>query len=242
MAPPTNYQLVWNDEFDGTLLDNTKWYIRGTPGDIIVSNGVVKIGPGSGGIETGKSNYTSKYAFKYPAYVEIRAKLASTGNENSYASQLWLFEEGISNKDEIDIVENSSGPITLTGNKGRDKMNTTIHCPSVTYQIGRTKDTNIDLSLDFHLYSVLWTKDYVKVFFDNVEWTTIYPSGSICIPPNLMYFVLTLCRKWDPTDPGQCWPATDKATMNTYMYIDYVRVYKLGPVQCPIPVSTIKIT
>lgn len=222
---PSGYKLVWEDNFDGTSLDTTKWYMRGTPGEVIVSNSVVKIGPGSGGIETGKSSQPSKFSFKY-GYIKIKAKLAGTGNENSYCSQLWLYEEGASNKDEIDITETSSGPISLTGNKGRDKMNTTIHCPDQSHNNGRTKDTNADLSSSYHTYAVEWTPDYVKCFFDGVEWANITPTSTVCIPPNLMYIVLTLCKKWDVSNPNQCWPSTDKATVDAYMYIDYVKVYQ----------------
>lgn len=222
---PAGYKLVWEENFGGTSLDTTKWYIRGTPGEVIVSNSVVKIGPGSGGIETGKSSQPSKFSFKY-GYVEIKAKLASTGNENSYSSQLWLYEEGTANKDEIDITETSSGPIGLTGNKGRDKMNTTIHCPDQPHSNGRTRDTNVDLSSGYHIYAVEWTPDHVKCLFDGTEWAKITPTSAVCIPSNLMYIVLTLCKKWDPNNSGQCWPSTDKATINAYMYIDYVKMYQ----------------
>lgn len=173
----------------------------------------------------------TKSRWRY-CYLEIRAKLAGNTNNKGYGQIFWMLNNDDPTKtiwQEIDLLENASGPINNTdGPYGINKMNCTVHCPNQPTAIGLAVNTGIDLSQEYHIYAFEWTPDYITFYFDGTEVNKI-TSSEICIPNLYCKFIIAQCKNIlsPPPDALECWPSTEIAdNSDPIMYIDYVRVYQ----------------
>ncbi len=212
---PTGYKLVFNDEFDGTSLDLTKWYSWRPYTIRNVSNSNVLLSD---------AEILTHNKFKY-CYLEIRAKLAGNPNNTGHNNIFWMLrhvdEPGWQ---EIDLTETSSGPIDNGNNPyGINKMNSHVHCPDQPTAKGFALNTGVDLSKDYHIYAFEWTPNYVSFFFDGVEVKKI-TSSEICIPNLYCIVIIAQCKN---RVVSECWPSTELAdNTNPILSVDYVRVYQ----------------
>lgn len=260
MPPPIGYQLVWSDEFDGTTLNSNKWSIA--YGNASVSNSILTLGPNTGEIvsRTTTTPKISKFKFRY-GYIETKMRFAfdpqnPTIFRRTHRTGPWLGNSPERIGDwggELDITETGSGPSqTDTTACGGNKINTTIHRflnsspysgPNYTSK-GKRYAANFNLSSDYHILGFEWTPDFVRAMLDGIEILKI-TKFETPIPEAYLYPIIGLCpRCWPlygPDNPYTSPCSSDVPTGREIALVDYIRIYQLGPVQCPIPVSALRI-
>jgi len=236
-------KLVWSDEFDYTgLPDSTKWgYDTGNHGwgnnelqyytDKRIQN--AKVANGLLTIEAVKEDYkgshftSARLLSKHKGdwqycRVEARAKLA--GAKGTW-SAIWMLPTdwaygGWPESGEIDIMENVGYmPDSVFG---------TVHTKSYNHVIGTQKGKSIfkdDLSDEFHIYAMEWTKDKIKIFVDNelfFEFTNEKKTSKEWPFDKRFHVLLNLAV-------GGNWGGkmgVDESAFPQKMEIDYVRIYK----------------
>ncbi len=244
---PTEYQLVWSDEFDGTTINKDNWsfilweagkvnnewqkYVE-SPDNYKVENGLLhiiatKIGDNNfDGYTATRLSSQKKKEFIYGRF-EFRAKMP---NGKGTWPALWMLGSNIDQVDwpkcgEIDIMEYVGYlPNTTHSN---------IH---TQYQYGNT-DFHASINLDtaeedFHNYGIIWTKDKIQFYVDDITNITNTYSPSNKTPNNWpfaqsYFFIMNFAvgGVWGGIEgvDGDIWPQT--------MIVDYVRVYQLRPVK-----------
>lgn len=244
--PPINsvikdgWELTFDDEFDGTELDFTKWnkwYSKNTghgPQSIASENSLdcievkdgylhlyTKDNPDSDyHLKTGwlnSSPYGDKYFDQQYGYFEIRCKPPKQGL--LFWPAFWLF--GKEWPPEIDIFEFMSKSdigkdytkgISLTTHFGTPgKIGMTEFLGS---QLGRELKSKIDWSEGFHTYACRWEWNYIDWYIDNIPvYRSIYniPNNKMSVIVNNGGYIKHLPKKEDlPSD----------------FVVDYIRVYK----------------
>lgn len=229
---PEGYHLVFNDEFDNQGLDLEKWayrfvdepYLAGynthetitQPGDGLLHLNTLFDG---GNFLTGMIQ--SKSAFQY-GYFEARIRFQSLqGHHGAFWLQSPLFgsyqdDPGRSGA-EIDIVE-------FFGN-GRSKNDAQQNVYWNAYSSSSFQQRSHDvayretfgdeLSADFHVFGLLWTREEYIFSIDGVEtWRT--SDGLSHVSENIVLSLITSDWEVDRLDPGR---------LPDEMLVDYVRVY-----------------
>ncbi|TCN54629.1 T9SS C-terminal target domain-containing protein [Flavobacterium circumlabens] len=193
--------LVWADEFNGTIVDATKWQSisgNGCPSLCGFGNAeaqrydpnqatIVKEGTNSylniqakyepnaafpqQPYSSAKLTTEGKYALKY-GRVEARMKLSS--GMGAWPA-FWMLPAGVSNwpfTGEIDIMEaKHRNPKSVDG---------TIHYDGGGYHYtGRSYTSPTDLSTEFHVYAVEWGPNSIKWFIDGNLFHTATPSTTV---------------------------------------------------------------
>lgn len=229
-------ELFWSDEFsvDGPP-DPTKWkYDIGTgsggwgnqelqfytnrPENSIVSNGVLKI-------TAKRENYSGmaftsarlltqdKFIFKY-GKIEVKAKLPS--GIGTWPA-VWMLGNNIGTVGwpacgEIDIVEHRGSEL--------NKIFGTLHYPG---RSGGNPDGSTKLianaTTEFHIYTVEWYPDFIKIYVDNQLFHSVANSANI--PFNHDYFLLA-----NVAMGGTFGGAVESSFSSASMEIDYIRIYK----------------
>jgi beta-glucanase (GH16 family) len=241
-APPGNssdWVMTFNDEFDGTSLDLSKWattYPGGgrTNNDElewyvdnaqVVSNGTLKLVakhesahsgfPYTSGMISSHNSFSQMYG-----YFEIRMKIpAGKGFWPAY----WLLPTPFTWPPEIDVMEN-------LGNDTRT-IYMTHHYTTNYPNIGGGKGgqhggsyTGPDYSADFHTYGVEWSSTAVVWYLDGVERyrsTEHVPLAGHGFTGMFVIANLAVGGSW----PG----APDSSTIfPNQLEIDYIRIYSKG--------------
>jgi beta-glucanase (GH16 family) len=236
VLPSPDYVLVWTDEFDATVLDETKWshYALGPRRDAVnvreavaldgkghlvmtTSRAMVKQEDGSEKPEykTGMISTLGKFETTY-GYFECRMKLQK---EVGHWSAFWINTPTMGNPVgdpakagvEIDVIE------YLRNADYGDKVNHTIHWDHKTpkYERDFAKLPYPGIGEGFHTFGCEWTPDVLVFYVDGKEtWRT-----SKAIPKRDQYMILSLeVGKW-ADDIAQ-------ATLPDSIEVDYVRVFK----------------
>jgi beta-glucanase (GH16 family) len=228
------WTLIFDDEFDGTSLDTTKWttcYPEGcdhrelnlyVPDDVIVSNGTLKLRAEkrsvggknyvSGMIQSGPSHLapnTSKFSFTY-GYMEMRAKVPKG---KGMWPGFWTLPIDLSWPPEIDVLEILGDSTNI--------IHLTYHYPTASdgdSARGR-KWTGPDFSANWHTYAVDWEPNVIIWYVDGIERLRYTDTTRIVKKP--MYLIANLAVGGD--SPG----APDASTsFPSYYEIDYIRVWK----------------
>jgi len=181
-----DYQLVWQDEFNGNKLDTSKWQYENhcqpqnnemqcyTPreSNVYVKDGYLNV---EAKPETGYLNSNKKYtsgrintkhsaAWKYGKF-EIRAKLP----KGAYLwPALWMLPRdyvygGWAASGEIDIME-ARGQQT---NQVSNAIHYGAEWPNNAHSGSGAMDFSKDFTADFHLFSAIWEKDQIQFLVDN---------------------------------------------------------------------------
>ena len=246
------WELVWNDEFDGNKLDTSKWsYQIGngyngwgnyekqyyTKENVTVSNGSLKITAKkenkngfeytSSRIRTVTDDGQTLFATKY-GKIEARIKLpAGTGLWPAF----WMMP--------VDSEYGSwplSGEIDIMEARGRvlNEVNGTIHFGEkrpFNRNIGGSYvfDNGTDIT-DYHVYAVEWKENEIIWYVDDVEffrtsnWYTMNDGVVAEYPaPFNQEFYLILNMAVGGTYDSQKLPGVDEVPGT--MEVDYVRVY-----------------
>ncbi len=218
------YKLFWEDNFDGTELDSTKWAVRGIGpiGIGFITSEAIEIKNGKLHMNIFMENDSLKMSsvgtqglldITY-GYFECRVQLPKiTGNWASF----WMQSPGISLGEdpakfgtEIDIFENSVG-------KDGDFVSHNLHWAYGPNQ----KSTGAFLSKvdgikeGFHTFALEWTPEKYVFFVDGLKYLEIKEAISHID----QYVCLSI-------DPAPSFEDLDTTALPTSYIIDYVKVYK----------------
>jgi beta-glucanase (GH16 family) len=236
------YTLVWNDEFNGTVLDESSWNFEignGSSGwgnnelqyyrkeNTLVKDGYLSIEAKQQGFAS--SLYTSsrlttqgKKSFKY-GRIDIRAAMPQ--GQGMWPA-LWMLGDNISSVGwpkcgEIDIMEMVGG--TANG-KSDNTTHGTLHWDQNNERasFGGNKTIGTKLADEFHVYSIIWEANSIKWYLDDVLFHTADISSS-----NLneflekFFFIINVAVGGD-------WPGSPDAstTFPQKMWVDYIRVFQ----------------
>ncbi|WP_395850808.1 family 16 glycosylhydrolase [Cystobacter fuscus] len=242
--PPSNWRLVWQDEFDGSgPPDPTRWgyevgyvrnselqyYTQGRLENARRENGQLILEARKDGWNghdiTSASLITKGKKSFLQGRIEVFARLP-TGRGTWPA--FWLLGTNIDQVGwpacgEIDIMENVGyQPTTIHG---------TVHTPF--YYHGSSagpRGGNTQTSspwLDYHLYAIEWFPDRIDFFVDSVKYFTFLNEGTSAKWPfdKPHYLLLNLAI-------GGSWGGGQGVDMSLFphrVYVDYVRVYERIP-------------
>ncbi|MBQ9124420.1 MAG: family 16 glycosylhydrolase [Acholeplasmatales bacterium] len=231
--------LVWNDEFNSTTLDETKWthqigngsggwgnnelqYYTSSTSNSYVSNGSLKIVARKESMNS--YNYTSariitkdKYEFKY-GYIEARMALPSM---NGIWPAFWMLGADIDENPwpfsgEIDIMEainyNNEIYSTIHWNQGS----------SYSHAYTGTSAINVGNRCEYHTYALDWTSTKLTFYVDGTEIYSvdISTNSSMSCFNNEFYILFNVAvgGNWPGFNIGDSFPQA--------MSVDYIRVYQ----------------
>jgi beta-glucanase (GH16 family) len=227
------WTLVFQDEFDGSSLDLTRWsyhypwsrthnhsaYSRS--GNVSIVDGklvLTALEESYGGkpYTTGVVNTSGKFHVTY-GYIEARLKMPST--QGSWPA-FWMLQDGW--PPEIDIMEFPLSDLSPSHNeKYRYWWNYHWGTVSDHRSAGSEEWLSSDLSAGFHDYAVEWWPDSMQFLFDGNVRGTVSDRSAIAESAH-MYMILNYAVGGWPGEPTS-WPTNG----DTYE-IDWVRVWKLA--------------
>ncbi|MDR3628661.1 MAG: glycoside hydrolase family 16 protein [Ignavibacteriaceae bacterium] len=232
IIPPAGYKLVWNDEFNGTSIDTSKWnyevngdgggnneleYYTALPENSFIQDSCLIIKAlkktyNGKDYTSARLNSSGKGDWKYGRF-EVRAKLP-------YGQGLWpaiwmlptdWVYGGWPSSGEIDIMEE-------LGHQA-NKVYGTIHYGNPHQQQGGnyTLPTGYFLS-NFHVFALEWDSTSISIFVDSVKYFTTKITKPF---DQRFHFVLNVAV-------GGNWPGSPDYTtvFPQQMTIDYVRVFQ----------------
>jgi beta-glucanase (GH16 family) len=230
MLPPApagkEWKLAWQDEFNGTNLDETKWNRLGDSkrrdGYWIKDDAYVS-GKGTLILRTRKdgdrftcgavdTNHKFEHAF---GYFVARCKMPK---QSGHWPAFWMMCNGVSkvgdegrDGTEIDIVE-------IPWRDGKVTMNLHWDGYGKAHKTAGTSKTLPELTEGFHDYGLLWTPEEYVFYVDGKELWRSQAGGVSQVPE---YLLLT-------EEIGTWGGDIKKADLPDYFEIDYVRVYDLS--------------
>lgn len=236
----TGYNLVFEDEFNGTALDTDEWEYRGSGprrggfngesqvkvenGNMIMTGEYLTDGDYGEGWYTGMIKLRERYC---KGYFEIRCIVNS---DPGYWSAFWLqadspytasVSKGGVGGAEIDIFESLSYDNLL----GKDSVVQTIHCAGVdgvqegfqSERLGSFYGDNI--YEEYNTYGLEWTDDEYIFYINGVETRrSSFGNGVSEVPED----VIVSLEIPDEEKLAEL----DKDTYKTEFIVDYVRIYQ----------------
>jgi beta-glucanase (GH16 family) len=240
LAAQPEWELVWNDEFDGDNVDPSRWvfdqggsgwgnnelqFYTDRPENARVADGMLVIEARredrlGRDFTSARLKTQSLHAWTY-GRVEARMKLP-TGQ--GIWSAFWMLGEDIVTakwpaSGEIDIMENIGAPRTVYA---------TVHGPGYSGANGIGASYNLpegSAADGFHVYAVEWGPDQIRWFVDDVQFASVtpddLPSGREWVFDHPFFLLLNVAV-------GGNWPGNpdDTTTFPQTMLVDYVRVYQ----------------
>ncbi|WP_299181423.1 family 16 glycosylhydrolase [uncultured Aquimarina sp.] len=234
-------ELIFNDEFDGSSVDLTKWSFDNgdgcptlcgwgnaeeqwyQPENTTVQNGNLVIttrNEAAGGKQFTSSKLITagKFNSRYGRY-EASIKLPSAGG---IWPAFWMLPENGSwpFTGEIDIMESQ--------HKNPESIGGTVHYSNGGWQYnGREFNAGLDLSAGFHEYAVEWEPNEIRWYVDDQLYHTVTPGNTVDPWPfseGDWYLILNVAVGGPGTPYTGNIPPTP-ADYPTQMEVDYVRVY-----------------
>lgn len=224
--PPAGkkWKLVWQDEFNGKQVDESKWERVGDwprRGALWLKENAYLDGEGNLVIRSKKSGdkyscggVRSRGKFTHAfGYYEIRCKVP---DEVGTWAAFWLFAgsvgrvgNGATDGAEIDIFEAVW--------RNEDKINVAIHWDGYgkDHKSFAKKIQTPGVNEGFHTFALDWTPDEYIFYYDNKEILRT-SAGGICQVP--LYIKVT-------SEIGEWAGDIQKASLPDYFTVDYVRVY-----------------
>ena len=248
----SEWEEVWNEEFDGESLDESKWNIlRWRPGwvnnelqaytdrdtNVFIDNGNLVlqglIEPGYYGTDytgteynadytSGRINTDDKFQWTYGRF-DIRAKLPK--GRGSWPA-IWMLGENIST-----VGWPNCGEIDIMEHVGFEDgvIHGSIHTEDYNHGFNtqRSGTTFVNTATDsFHIYSLEWSPTYLRYLIDNESYFFVYndSDGDVAKWPfnEPQYIILNLAIGGD-------WggiQGIDPTVFPMRMLVDYVRVYE----------------
>ncbi len=239
--PPPNYDLVWQDEFDGTSLDSSRWAAMSgsrldsvaTPAAVDVRNGeLVLTTYTQGGVNyTGFLSTEGRFQAQY-GYFEARIRFDDAPGE---WCSFWITSATVGNPlgdpgkagVEIDVVEHRA-----TDQSGWDALKDMValnlnwdgydqHKKNLQKVAALPDGSPVQGA--WHVYSVLWTETGYTFYVDGMQlWAEDAPVS------NTPEFIRLTCEvndaSWAGYVPNGGYGPRDQST--THMEVDYVRVWQ----------------
>lgn len=242
----SDYALVWSDEFNGTMLDESVWnyntggngwgnnelqYYTNRQENIRVTNGCLEIEARKEQYDN--REYTSARIYskgkKSFLYGKMEARIKFPGGVGTWPA-FWMMGEsgGWPKCGEIDIMEH----VGYLDNRASFALHTQERNGMNGRNYHATHSFDYPLSNDFHVYGVEWCqeeengKDCIRFYVDGVEYATAWENkiGDHDSWPFYKphYFILNLAIG------GNMGGKVDDAIFNQQriMYVDWVRVYQ----------------
>jgi beta-glucanase (GH16 family) len=240
--PGFDYQLVWSDEFDGTVLNTANWnyetggggwgnnelenYTSGTNNAYIENGNLVieakKERSGNNAYSSARLTTKGKRKFTY-GKIEIKAKVPATAG---LWPAIWMLGENIDQVSwpscgEIDIMEaiNKETPSKIYGT-AHWGINTSNHLSkggSYALSSGYYSD-------NYHIFSVEWDANSIVWLYDGNRFYSVNKADVTGgnNPFNKDFFLILNVAV------GGNWPGSPDATsvFPQKMMVDYVRVYQ----------------
>jgi beta-glucanase (GH16 family) len=227
------YQLVWSDEFNGSIGpdwvfetggggwgNNEKQYYQQQ--NATVSNGILAITARKESV--GGMPYTSARMItagrKSFQYGRIEARIKTPKGQGLWPA-FWMLGANIGDPafgwpkcGEIDIMEQINNDATTLGTPHWDNN-------GWVYQPGSTP-TN---TTDYHIFSVTWDSSAIKWFVDGIQYHTLNIQNNVNSTEEFHKpFFILLNVAVAGNLPGQ---TVDESRLPAQMLVDYVRVYQL---------------
>lgn len=230
LLPPApagqKWTVTWQDEFDGSTLDESKWNKLGDwkrRDGFWVKDDAYLSGKGTLLLRTRKDGdrYTSgaintrgKFEHSFGYYVARCKMPAQPGHWPAF----WIMGSGVGtvgdqgrDGTEIDIVE-------IPWRDGQVTMNLHWDGYGKDHKSAGSKVTIPELTEGFHDYGLLWTQDEYVFFVDGKEvWRS--NAGGVCQVPQFLKLTEEI-GKWGGD--------ITKAQLPDYFEVDFVRVYNLA--------------
>jgi beta-glucanase (GH16 family) len=236
------YSLVWSDEFNGTSLDQNVWsfetgngsggwgnneleYYTSRPNNLTFQDGkliihALKESYAGSSYTSARIKTQGKKEFKF-GRIDIRAILPQG---KGIWPALWMLGSNIGS-----VGWPSCGEIDIMELLGQDpsKVYGTMHFNTSTghAQNGGSYITPSGSFSDaFHVFSIEWKQDQIKMYVDNNLYHTLNATdiGAANYPFNQPFFFIFNVAV------GGNWPGNPDASTNfpQWMIVDYVRVYQ----------------
>lgn len=238
----SQYEMVWNDEFSGSDLDTLKWQYQTAragwvnhelqtyvDGRSPKGQPVTKVSDGSLKIYTFREEdivYSARIyghrntGFQY-GYFEARMRLPK-GKGTWPAFWMMPVQDGRWPAcGEIDIMEE-------VGVEAGDVV-ATIHCEAYNHTKGTQKTKVLKEPTseeDFHVYSLLWTADCIRMYVDGKP-SLVFPNdgkGDVATWPFNKPFYPIFNVAWGGDWGGHA--GVDESALPLTMEVDYIRVYQ----------------
>ena len=228
----SSYHLVFDDEFNGSSIDTSKWNFSypwgGTttpssdpnygnnevlPQNVWVANGVANLlvtrGPTHSRRQYGSAYLTAKTMFTY-GYWEARIKMPT--NADGVWAALWLLGNGTGSGGEIDILE-------WLGVRPTNAY-MTYHQPGEGQEQCQYQ-TNYDGA--FHVIGVFWTPSAINTYVDGVKVCSATSNISSSPMTTSLNNSVANTTNWDNN-------FVDSATvLPSVLQVDYVHIYSNNP-------------
>jgi beta-glucanase (GH16 family)/regulation of enolase protein 1 (concanavalin A-like superfamily) len=244
-APPSGagWDLAWNDEFDGTSLDTSKWnhWLAGPRRDAVNSPSAVSVGDGKLTISTytlGGTHYTGMIATQNTylyTYGYIEARINYDSNPGMW-SAFWMQSPTMGNPigspnsagTEIDICEHrkvDGSGVNRDGNIGG-----VIHWDGygTAHRSHGYDSGNLGLGTGYHIYGMEWTPTQQKFYINGIlRWTINNNAANSPVSQRSEFIILSSEVEdggWSSTVPVGGYGTL--TTTTTKMEVDYVRVYR----------------
>ncbi len=246
-----DYQLVWEDNFDGAALDSNIWNIETREGiwntggnselQYYRKNNVAVGDDGAGnncliltakeesykgyGYTSGRVNTKSKFSFRY-GKVEARIKVPNLANGLWPAFWTLGYEDKVwPDCGEIDILEMGHSAAISAGTPNK-YVGSHLHWGPFPRDHGTEYTSADNLNEDYHLYKLEWTTTAIKVYLDNYLYFTMDITGDDAEEfrnyPHYLLFNLAVGGSL----PGIYSSTGITAPLPANMYIDYVKIYQ----------------
>ena len=207
-----NWQLVWEDDFNGNSLDQSKWiHDIGTgsqygmwgwgngelqyyqPQNTTLNNGIAKIEvkeEPNGIIDSwsvtsyfSSSKITTKGLFNF-RYGKVEARIKTIDGQGFWPAFWMLPSNGSWPCDgEIDIMEQWGNDYLTNSTSGAAHLGTCPYSSSTHfYETSSSYISSGSYADDFHTYSVIWKEDTITWYVDEIELFSLNPSSYLSIP------------------------------------------------------------
>jgi len=183
------YTLIFSDEFDGTTLDLNKWtvqvgyaanqekeyYADGT-NNLRVENGNLVI-TAKKELYVADRNYSSGRIYSknkgYLTYGKIEARISVPSGAGTWPA-FWMMPQSNTygswpKSGEIDIMEHIGSDPRMTSHA--------VHTALKNGSLGNNWFAKVykdSMENKFHIYSIIWEKDQILFFVDNIKTATLY--------------------------------------------------------------------
>jgi beta-glucanase (GH16 family) len=207
-----NWQLVWEDDFNGSSLNQSKWvHDIGTgsqygmwgwgngelqyyqPQNTTLNNGIAKIEvkeEPNGIIDSwsatsyfSSSKITTKGLFNF-RYGKVEARIKTIDGQGFWPAFWMLPSNGSWPCDgEIDIMEQWGNDYLTNSTSGAAHLGTCPYSQSTHfYETSSSYISSGSYADDFHTYSLIWKEDTITWYVDEIELFSLNPSSYWSIP------------------------------------------------------------